>query len=83
MPNPVPLDELLTIDGVTHYKRIDCRRYTWCLDKAANAGWQQFHCNSCTAYVAMPSDDPQRKISLGKIGKLFMNESADDEDDVE
>lgn len=73
LPNPRELDLVLTMDGVDHYKRYDCRRYAKCLDVAADAGWQQFHCNDCNAYVPLPTDDPTRKF-FGRAGrKLIKN----------
>jgi len=56
-PNPCELDLVLTPGGVAVYKRYDCRRYGSCLTIAADAGWQQFHCNNCMAYVPIPKDD--------------------------
>jgi len=56
-PNPQPLDEILTIEGVERHKRYDCLRYDWCLDIACAGGWSQFHCHDCTAYVPRPKDD--------------------------
>lgn len=58
LPNPQPLEELLTVDGVDQYKRFDCYLYTRCLTTASNAGWSQFHCNDCSVYVPIPDDDP-------------------------
>jgi hypothetical protein len=71
-PDPQELDLMLTIDGVDMYKRYDCRVYTQCLDTAANAGWDQFHCNNCKAYVALPKDDPSRRL-FARLGKLIAN----------
>jgi hypothetical protein len=62
LPNPQELDLLLTIDFVDDYKRYDCIRYVKCLDVAEAAGWQQFHCNECGAYVPLPKDDPSRRL---------------------
>ena len=50
-PNPRPYSGQLTVEGVAETKRWDCRRYEACLDVAAEAGWQQFHCQACPAYV--------------------------------
>lgn len=61
-PNPQRLDEVLTSKGVDHQKRYKCRRYSKCLDVACEAGWQQFHCRDCTAYVPMDDSDPEHKV---------------------
>ena len=71
LPNPVELDLMLTIDGVDGYKRYDCRTYVKCLDIAADAGWQQFHCNDCTVYVPIPKDDSSQ-VALVKFGKRLI-----------
>jgi hypothetical protein len=72
LPNPVELDLMLTIDGVDAYKRYDCRTYVKCLDVAADAGWDQFHCNDCTAYVPIPKDDPSRRL-FARYGERLFN----------
>lgn len=71
-PNPQPLDDLLTADGVAEYKRTDCRRYSTCLDVASDAGWQQFHCNACNAYIAIPDDDPSN-APFARLGKKLID----------
>jgi uncharacterized protein (DUF736 family) len=71
-PNPQELDLMLTIDAIDEYKRYDCRVYAKCLDVAADASWDQFHCNSCKAYVALPIDDPSRRL-FARLGKLIAN----------
>jgi hypothetical protein len=71
LPNPCELDLVLTSEGVDAYKRYDCRTYVKCLDVAADRGWQQFHCNDCTAYVAPPADDPSRAL-FGRIGARLL-----------
>jgi hypothetical protein len=71
-PNPQELDLMLTIDAVDEYKRYDCRGYSKCLDIAADASWDQFHCNNCKAYVALPKDDPSRRL-FARLGKLIAN----------
>lgn len=59
-PNPQALsDEYLTPTSVEAYKRYKCIRYLLCLDTAANAGWQQFHCNDCKVYVPESEEDTQ------------------------
>lgn len=60
--NPQELDVLLSIDNVDDFKRYDCRTYIKCLDVAADAGWDQFHCNDCGAYEPLPKDDPSRRL---------------------
>jgi hypothetical protein len=72
-PNPQPLDAVLTIDGVTEYKRHDCRRYVKCMDFAANQGWSQFHCNNCTAYIPLADDDPSHRVLAAAGRKLIKN----------
>lgn len=75
VPNPQELDRVLTNDGSSddadHYKRYDCRTYPRCLDVAADAGWPQFHCNDCTAYVTLPNDDPSRRLFAYVGSKLL------------
>ena len=74
LPNPQELPDLaLTIDGVEEYKRYDCRTYTTCLDVAADAGWQQFHCNDCKAYVPIPKDDPGHRVFAHVGHQLLKN----------
>lgn len=73
LPNPQELDETLTIEGVERYKRHDCRRYVKCLDVAADAGWQQFHCNACNAYEQIPRDDPSQRVFTQIGRKLIKN----------
>lgn len=59
-PNPQALsDEYLTPNSVETYKRYKCIRYLLCLDAAANAGWQQFHCNDCKVYVCESAEDTE------------------------
>lgn len=71
IPNPCRLDVVLTMDGVDAYKRYDCQRYVKCLDVAEEEGWPQFHCNNCTAYVALPKDDPSRRL-FARIGQRLI-----------
>jgi len=72
LPNPQELDENLTIEGVERYKRHDCRRYVKCLDVAADAGWQQFHCNACNAYEAIPKNDDPLQTALARLGRRMI-----------
>lgn len=71
LPNPQELDLMLTYDLVDDYKRYDCAAYAKCLDIAEDAGWQQFHCNACGAYVPLPKDDPSRKL-FGRAGLVLI-----------
>jgi hypothetical protein len=73
LPNPQELDLVLTVDGVEEYKRYDCVTYAKCLDVAGDAGWQQFHCNDCQAYVPLPKEDPSRRLFAHVGLKLLKN----------
>jgi hypothetical protein len=73
LPNPKELDMILTTDGVEEYKRYDCRTYAKCLDAAADAGWSQFHCNDCRAYIPIPKSDPAHRVFAHAGRKLIKN----------
>ena len=59
--NPVKMKDLWSIDNgincpndidcVDSFKKSDCTNYRTCLKIASDAGWSQFHCNDCSAYV--------------------------------
>lgn len=70
--NPRELDEVLSVDSVSRFKRHDCRSYVACLHDAARAGWAQFHCRACRAFVELPADDPTN-AALTRLGK-FLNQ---------
>jgi len=59
-PNPQPLHEVITGDGVELYKRYRCINYTKCLDTAAESNWLQFHCNDCKVYVEQPPEEAEK-----------------------
>ena len=69
LPNPQPLEDLLTLESIDHYKKWDCVRYAKCLDIVCERGWQQFHCNDCTRYVQEAPDDPERKKLAQQLGR--------------
>lgn len=75
-PNPQKLDLILTVEGVDEHKRYDCRTYARCLDIAEDAGWQQFHCNSCRVYVPLPKDDPSRRL-FAVVGARLLKDGDD------
>lgn len=90
--NPRSVDICLTIETVDLYKKSDCRFYVKCLDVASIAGWQQFHCNDCKAYVPLPEETRQNKtllrlaMLLEKVREsegdfLRRNENKDEDDD--
>ena len=59
-PNPRPMSphtaSQLTIDNVTEYKQIFCKRYIRCLTLAANEKWPNFDCRSCNAFEEVPRE---------------------------
>lgn len=63
-PNPKQLTSqqasLLTIDNVETFKKIYCRQYDYCLTKAANRRWANFHCTLCRAYDPIPEDERKK-----------------------
>lgn len=68
--DPRELDEVLSVDSVPRFKRYNCRSYVACLHDAARAGWAQFHCRACHAFVGLPTDDPTN-AALMRLGKLL------------
>lgn len=80
--NPRPTDICLTIETVDLYKKADCRFYGKCLDVASIAGWQQFHCNDCQAYVPIPEDARKNKTLL-RLAVLLEKVREREEDDDE
>lgn len=82
VPNPQFLDALLTIDGVDTYKRTDCRQYLSCLSIAAGAGWDQFHCNDCVVYVALPKKLLRERDNIGDVALLDFEDEIDDDDEI-
>lgn len=71
MPNPRPHPLQLTVEGVAEAKRWDCRRYEFCLDAAARAGWHQFHCNACAAYLPGEITFKIRRDQLGAFAEAL------------
>jgi hypothetical protein len=73
IPAPRELDLQLSSESVDHYKKSDCRRYLECLDVAAEAGWQQFHCRDCHAYEAIVRTEDDKAL-LTKLSMFFRGE---------
>lgn len=72
LPNPVELDADLTIDDVDHYKKPNCKFYLDCMNKAADLGWFQFDCNSCTAFEHKQPDATD--FALARLIGSFVEE---------
>lgn len=79
-PNPqsLVLDEELSDEDVLDFKRPDCKHYLTCLCRAVDEGWQQFHCQSCRAFVYRPHDSDELKFASSLFRKLRDSHEVDE-----
>lgn len=50
-PNPTQLPTLVDDGTVMRHRSLFCTRYDDCLERAAEAGWRSFTCESCPFFA--------------------------------
>jgi hypothetical protein len=78
-PNPVRLQRTLRLHEVDFHRRVGCRHYLYCLDRAARRTWLSFTCVRCFAFRPRFSETPDdwlvedalRFIAAGRANRIF------------
>jgi hypothetical protein len=60
LARPMPHRQVSDPDEVAQLRRLNCRRYDECLDRAASARWDGFHCLDCGAFDRMTAEEEAR-----------------------
>lgn len=79
-PNPVRLYRTLRVHEVDVHRRIGCRRYEECLDRAVRLSWLSFTCVRCFAFRPrrLASEDwtlqdLARWLAEGRANRMFQD----------
>ena len=77
-PYPKEIKMTLALEEVEEYKRIDCKHYDDCLMIAAQAEWNQYTCNECSAYQVSDAR-PVNFVALSNLMKAVFSLPEEDE----
>ena len=68
-PAPAPSGRITDPDDAPRVRRLDCRRYTGCLEVAHAQDWHGFTCNGCEAHE--PQSEDEARADLDGLARLL------------